>query len=184
MPEVQNRAHRIITQENRAIIEKWLPNNMKIGGNLYRATEHGFEASKFHETCDHKVTIHIWCLSSVLRFCKINVWITQGPTLTIVRCTEGNIFGGYNAKEWASDATWNTSDDNFIFTIKNPHSLAPEKLQILPGYHDGTWNSNYDRPTFGGGYDLYIGDMSNLDPGSFLRKHTYRIGREFIHGKS
>ena len=48
----------LMTGMHRTIIEKWLPRDMRIGKNLYRASVHGFEASKFHEKCDNKVSFH------------------------------------------------------------------------------------------------------------------------------
>ena len=44
---------------------------------IYRASEHGYRAKSFHEYCDNK-----------------------GPTLIIIKSSEGWIFGGYTTQSW------------------------------------------------------------------------------------
>ena len=46
---------------------------------LYRASEHGYTAKSFHECCDD-----------------------QGPTLVLIKSSEGCIFGGYTTQSWNS----------------------------------------------------------------------------------
>ena len=46
---------------------------------IYRASEHGYTSSSFHEHCDDK-----------------------GPTLIIIKTTGGWIFGGYITKSWST----------------------------------------------------------------------------------
>ena len=45
---------------------------------IYRASEHGYTAGSFHEYCDNK-----------------------GPTLIIIKSSEGWIFGGYTTQSWS-----------------------------------------------------------------------------------
>ena len=45
---------------------------------LYRASEHGYSAESFHQYCDDR-----------------------GPTLVIIKSSEGWIFGGYTTKSWS-----------------------------------------------------------------------------------
>ena len=52
---------------------------------LYRASEHGYTAKSFHECCDDK-----------------------GPTLVIIKSSEGWIFGGYTTQSWSG---WSIYDD-------------------------------------------------------------------------
>jgi hypothetical protein len=100
---------------------------------LYRASENGFEATDFHANCDNKP-----------------------KTLTIIKSTNGNIFGGYTDSSW--DPTKNNehiSDRNaFLFSLINLHK-QPTKIKI---------NQNYDKaiaylPKFGPafGYNNAIG---------------------------
>ena len=46
---------------------------------LYRASEHGYTAKSFHECCDN----------------------VKGPTLVIIKSSEGWIFGGYTTQSWS-----------------------------------------------------------------------------------
>ena len=48
---------------------------------LYRASEHEYSGDVFHECCDDK-----------------------GPTLIVIKSTEGWIFGGYTTKSWRSSS--------------------------------------------------------------------------------
>ena len=47
---------------------------------LYRASEHGYTGQSFHEYCDN----------------------VRGPTLIIIKSSEGCIFGGYTTQSWKS----------------------------------------------------------------------------------
>ncbi len=52
---------------------------------LYRASEHGYTANSFHECCDD----------------------VKGPTLVIIKSSEGWIFGGYTTQSWSGDCIYN-----------------------------------------------------------------------------
>ena len=64
-------------------MREWLGSDydMKL---LYRASEHGYTAKSFHEYCDDK-----------------------GPTLIIIKSSEGWIFGGYTTQSWSGDGIYN-----------------------------------------------------------------------------
>ena len=64
-------------------LREWLGNDydMKL---LYRASEHGYTAKSFHDYCDDK-----------------------GPTLIIIKRSEGWIFGGYTTQSWSGDGIYN-----------------------------------------------------------------------------
>ncbi len=51
---------------------------------IYRASEHGYTAESFHEYCDDK-----------------------GPTLIVIKSSEGWIFGGYTTQSWSGDCIYN-----------------------------------------------------------------------------
>ena len=57
----------------------WLKKNSK-WDLIYRASEHEYSISSFHQYCDN-----------------------QGPTLIIIKTTQGWIFGAYITKNWRSD---------------------------------------------------------------------------------
>ncbi len=57
-------------------LREWLGNDIK-WKLLYRASEHEYTASSFHECCDDK-----------------------GPTLVVIKSSGGWIFGGYTTQSW------------------------------------------------------------------------------------
>ncbi len=132
-------------------LKEWLgsENNWKL---IYRASEHDYTARSFHEYCDDK-----------------------GPTLIVIKSSEGWIFGGYTTQSWSGYGIYNdmifyiigNKDDDkaFIFTLKNSHGVEPtqfmkkeEKKQAICCYPD------YG-PLFGSAFtsliDIYINDKHN-----------------------
>jgi hypothetical protein len=139
---------------------------------LYRGSRDGFGAADFHLKCDDK-----------------------GATVTIVKSTEGNIFGGYSDQSWKSDNFYidKSSSRAFLFSIVNPAGLAPMKLP-LTGERNGNavWCHPSWGPVFGGGRDLYIHDNWNTGKNSYSRlgssytlppgqdKKTFLAGSEYF----
>ena len=72
----------IVNQQYDNKLKEWLgsDNNMKL---LYRASEHGYSAKSFHECCDN-----------------------QGPTLIVIKSSEGWIFGGYTTQSWNGECMY------------------------------------------------------------------------------
>ena len=64
-------------------LREWLGNDydMKL---IYRASEHNYTANSFHKCCDDK-----------------------GPTLIVVKSSEGWIFGGYTTQSWSGKCIYN-----------------------------------------------------------------------------
>ena len=60
-----------------AKLREWLGNDYK-WKLLYRASEHEYSAESFHDYCDDK-----------------------GPTLIVIKSSEGYIFGGYTTQSWS-----------------------------------------------------------------------------------
>ncbi len=52
---------------------------------IYRASEHDYTASSFHECCDY----------------------VKGPTLIVIKSSRGWIFGGYTTQSWSEDGIYN-----------------------------------------------------------------------------
>ena len=110
---------------------------------LYRASRDGFEATNFHAKCDN-----------------------QPRTLTIIKTTEGYIFGGYTAVAWDCSSTYKTDPNAFIFSLVNVRStplLIPVKVNSI---YSIICNATYG-PTFGVGIDLYIANNSNTETTSY-----------------
>ncbi len=67
----------LVSQQYDAKLREWLGNDYQ-WKLLYRSSEHGYTAKSFHEYCDNK-----------------------GPTLVIIKSSEGWIFGGYTTRSWS-----------------------------------------------------------------------------------
>ncbi|KAF2075714.1 hypothetical protein CYY_002956 [Polysphondylium violaceum] len=95
----------IIDDGQYKILNDWVDN--KKSWNfvlLYRASENEFSVSSFHEKCDNK-----------------------GPTITVIKTTSGDVFGGYNSQAWKSEGGAYGDKKCFIFTLVNKHGIKPTK---------------------------------------------------------
>jgi len=61
---------------------------------LYKATEHGYQAAKFHSLCDNK-----------------------GPTLTLIKTVAGHTFGGFTTISWDSSNSSKNDTQSFLFSV-------------------------------------------------------------------
>jgi hypothetical protein len=76
---------------------------------LWRGSRDGFNCKSFHRKCDG-----------------------HANTLMVIIDTKGNIFGGFTPSTWNSKSCF-TGDDSlrsFLFTLKNPHNVAPRKFAL------------------------------------------------------
>ena len=132
---------------------------------LYQGSRDGFAATDFHSRCDGKPN-----------------------TLTIVKSTSGNIFGGYTIIPWESIAYdvengYEYDNSAFIFSLVNKenrplifeHTYECENIKedVARG---SVWSSSEDGPTFGGGHDLYISNRSNTNKSS-----VSHLGNTYTH---
>jgi hypothetical protein len=109
---------------------------------LYRSSRDGKDAAAFHRLCDN-----------------------QGGTLTLVKDSGGYIFGGFSTQTWNQSTTAYVGDPSaFLFTITNPHGIAPTKYLKNTSTTNGIYNQAGYGPTFGGGHDLHI---ANNHSGSY-----------------
>ena len=106
----------------------------------YRATRDGFNA--FHTKCD-----------------------TVANTLTVVKSTNGNIFGGFTEKAWDSSGQYYSDPKAFIFSLINKEN-KPFKVTCTNGATAINCTSTYG-PTFGGGHDIHISSGSNANQTSY-----------------
>jgi hypothetical protein len=123
---------------------------------LYRGSRDGFGAADFHAKCDDK-----------------------GATVTIVKSTEGYIFGGYSDQSWKSnDYCWKYSPRAFLFSMVNLAGLAPMKLPLIGESNDKAMGCiPLYGPLFGDGCDLCIRSPSlgweTLTPSLLVRVETH-----------
>lgn len=76
---------------------KLLPPNVKHTKKLYSLSQDGASSKVFHDKCDH-----------------------QNPTLILVRANKDFVFGYYTTIPFHKDEKYNTCDDCFIFSLRNP----------------------------------------------------------------
>jgi hypothetical protein len=108
---------------------------------LFRSTRDGATAAAFHSRCD-----------------------AQGPTLTLIKDTAGNVFGGYTSLHWSSPAAddgedgdgwvWRNDPAAFLFAIVNPHGDPPALFPSTANGRSYVGDSSAG-PFFGYG-DLYV----------------------------
>jgi len=122
---------------------------------LWRGSRDGFDAAAFHRLCDG-----------------------QENTVTVIKNTNGFIFGGFTSIPWSSSAGYKADSTAFIFSLTNP-SNAPLKLKVKSQEHAVCHHSSYG-PTFGGGHDLHVSSLLNTNRGSYMKFHRY----EFPNGLS
>ncbi|UJR29697.1 hypothetical protein I4U23_017245 [Adineta vaga] len=116
---------------------------------IYKATNDGFEATTFHNLCNN-----------------------QGPTMTIIKSTDGFLFGGYISQHWTSAGTYTNAPNSFLFFLKNANGNSPTKF-IYNNNGNAFYNNASYGPTFGSGHDLYIVNLSNTN------KSTCSLGASY-----
>jgi hypothetical protein len=120
---------------------------------LYRGSQDGWNISDFHGKCDDK-----------------------GATVTIVKTSEGYVFGGYSDQSWGGDGDWKSSNEAFLFSLKCHGGLAPTKMKIKPGKnYDAVYDYSLYGPIFGGGSDLGVGHYDSMKQGWTNLNDTYEL---------
>jgi hypothetical protein len=133
---------------------------------LYQASRDGFSSSMFHSKCD-----------GVL------------GTLTVVKSTNNNIFGGYTEADWSGYYQFKNDTNAFLFSLVNSYNTSVKMNVIQPQNAIYIYNG----PTFGRDWDLYVAldnsyGYSNLGSSyelpSFLAKYgTYSYqSQSFLAG--
>jgi hypothetical protein len=94
---------------------------------------HGFEISKFHSLCDNK-----------------------GPTLTIIKTTQGHTFGGFTKTSWDSSNSYKHDNSSFLFSVDKL-----TKYPIIKDYDKAIYCYSSHGVIFGTGHTIRIYDKSN-----------------------
>ncbi|XP_056112412.1 interferon-induced protein 44-like [Rhinichthys klamathensis goyatoka] len=76
---------------------------------LYKASVHGYNASAFHQRCDH-----------------------QGPTLLVAYNRSGYIFGGYTSVDYTQSGRQITDEEAFLFSIRGE---IPVCIKVNSGHY-------------------------------------------------
>jgi hypothetical protein len=118
---------------------------------LYRGSRDGFSANNFHVKCDG-----------------------SSNTLTVIKSTQGNIFGGYTTLAWDQSSSYKNDPACFLFSLVNKEN-TPLKLRCKDETYSTYCMAAYG-PTFGGGHDLHISSDANTN------EHSYsNLGHSFVH---
>lgn len=132
---------------------------------IYQATRDGFESTTFHRLCDY-----------------------QGPTMVVIRSTEGYLFGGYASKSWSPTAGYIDAPNSFLFLLTNANGNQPTKFVCKKNSNALHGGIQYG-PVFGNGNDLYINDKSNTNTSSVCRisdtssyENTLQLGNNTFTG--
>ena len=116
-----------------------------VATRIYQGSTHGFASANFHSKVD-----------------GIN------GTLTVIKSTTGNIFGGFTMINWGLSATYYTDPSAFIFSLVNKMNYSSLAQNIKQPIANSVHTHPAYGPTFGGGHDIYVADQSNLQ----MNSHT------------
>jgi len=100
---------------------------------LYRGSRDGMSEMTFHNLCNNK-----------------------GPTLTVVKTMNGNIFGGFTSQSWMSRNNYVVDMNAWLFSLKHPSVVGPKKMKAQNGSYHVYDNASYF-PSFGNNHDLTCG---------------------------
>jgi len=120
---------------------------------LWRGSRDGFDAAAFHRLCDGKAN-----------------------TVTVIKNTNGFIFGGFTAIPWSSSGNDEADSTAFLFSLTNPSNTLL-KLKVKLGQNAVSHYSSQG-PRFGDN-DLYVSSLSNTNRYSYMNLVSY----EFPNGK-
>eukprot|EP01084_Bolivina_argentea_P165520 287551_1 len=126
---------------------------------LYRASDHGFNKTQFHNKCD-----------------------SHGPTITIIYSSSNTIFGAYCYVPWNStNNDWMHDGKAFIFMVRSNVESNQHQLPLLfpiKGTYGAVYHGADAHPMFGTG-DIFIhkdnSEKSNHHSGS-TEKRCYEYG--------
>jgi hypothetical protein len=146
----------ITSMDDKYKIKEWLASTGKTEKPklLYRASRDGWTAADFHRMCDGK-----------------------GATITIVKSSNGYIFGGYTDVVWGIDGHSKTSSVSYLYSLKDHAGIGPVKMPIKSNKTAfAVVHSPGHGPVFGSGNDLYINTNVNESTSSqSIIGNTYEL---------
>ncbi len=152
----------ILNDEEKVLISEWIhPKKVLKFNMVFNTNKDGSSASTFHYYCDG-----------------------VSPTVTIVRDTSGNKFGGYTTSTWnqpGPGANYGRDPDAFIFNL----SKKIKYLQTDKYVQHSIYRHNSYGPTFGGGFCLYLADSCTGNSSSYTNTHSsYKTDNKNLIGNS
>ncbi|CDW83583.1 UNKNOWN [Stylonychia lemnae] len=128
---------KILNETSLDFVQSLLVKQYSMSILCYRASRDGFASQNFHSGCDYK-----------------------GPTLTIVKTTNGQVAGGYTSQSWKSVNNYVADKDAFLFS-------AEIEVQIPALGSNAIYDHVSYGPTFGSGHDFYVSSGSNANQNSY-----------------
>jgi len=122
----------------------------------YRASRDGWHPENFHDKCDGIPN-----------------------TLTIIRSTKGNIFGGFTEQAWNSYDEFVADPNAFIFSLINKE-YKPFKAKCTDNGRHAIFSHRKYGPTFGSAYRGWTFDDSLFDISVSKKSHTF-FGNAYKH---
>ncbi len=152
----------ILNDEEKILISEWIhPKKVLKFNMVFNTNKDGSSASTFHYYCDG-----------------------VSPTVTIVRDTNGNKFGGYTTSTWnqpGPGGSYARDQNAFIFNL----SKKIKYLQTDKFVQNSICRNNGYGPTFGGGYCLNLADSCTGNTSSYTNTHSsYKTDSKNLIGNS
>jgi len=88
-----------------SVLSSWQPGTWVL---CYQLSTDGLLAAAQHDQCD-----------------------SQGPTITLVKSTQGFVFGGYASQPFLSGGVAIEDPNAYLFTLSNPSSIPPTRFPIM-----------------------------------------------------
>ena len=125
---------------------------------LYRGSRDGMMAVDFHRLCDGK-----------------------SDTISVIKDTNGNVFGGFADKAWSSQSSWVESERSFLFSLKSSMGNHVLKFPVEKGNPHSLNHDPNLMCSFGKG-DLYVVPFSGQSSSSIQIGKSYQNpSSEFSH---
>lgn len=96
---------------------KWIGGKKGKWKLLYKGTKDGFQASTFRSLCSNK-----------------------GPTIVVIKSSNGNIFGGYANCAWSSSGSYQYDNKSFLFSAKSANGQKMIKLDNNGPHHSNQYS--------------------------------------------
>eukprot|EP00698_Gefionella_okellyi_P019649 TRINITY_DN6054_c0_g1_i1.p1 TRINITY_DN6054_c0_g1~~TRINITY_DN6054_c0_g1_i1.p1 ORF type:complete len:376 (-),score=83.83 TRINITY_DN6054_c0_g1_i1:144-1271(-) len=144
---------KVVSYDQQQVVVQFLPSNLQSATwtLLFRASEHAFQASVFHQKCDGKAN-----------------------TVVLVKVKgNGSICGAYADVAWNSSGAYIPSNGAFLFSLVNTAGVPPCKFPVSSTQH-GLYGSADYNATFGGAFDLCLVNNCGTTVGSYANLgHSY-----------
>jgi hypothetical protein len=106
-------------------------------------------------------------------------------TLTVIKSSKGNIFGGYSPLAWQSTGGYqqDASKQTFLFSLKNPRDCIATRFDITS---DGSYAiyCSADRLAFGSGHAIHVCDNCNTNKSNYTNVGNTFENKTGIDGKA